>query len=547
MVRPTLLVFLALAGWAATLLTFLVHEVVGHGLTAVLLGGRFHDFYVGPLGAAANTHVPEPLDAISTAAGGAVTMAFGLVVWWWFRSRERARRPGTAAGVAGAVVLWSLANEATLDSLLYMMLQPGLGALAGVDTGDWLRLTTRWNVSPWLLTIVGLGIGVPLAGRFVRDGHRLVSHYLAPASDPTPIASYALLVLPCAALQLAYLAVFRRWWDGPLPMALGSAFGVPLLGAVGALWVRLRGDAQQDRLAPDDPFDTPAGEVRIARWSTPLLMIALAFAWVFGPTDQLRRGVGVGAPSADQYPAIAQRIELELRVEPGSHATLRIASFPLPDRGSRFRRGLTRALATDGPSETAARDLASFIANWNLDGAVVRDVGPPEQEMGGWVWEAALEPLHDSLMVRLWPLTWITESYVSSLRVAGDGVADADRRVWTRPEGMSQIDSFVVRAPPPPLPGGLVYGPAALLHPRSNARNGSRRRSIAPGIRSVAIAPYPNRSPAIGACSTANIASGWTAMPASRARATTRSMSATLATRALAATWSPPSVGRISR
>lgn len=43
------LTFVALAGYAAAVVTLLVHEL-GNGLTAALVGGRFHDFFVTPPG-----------------------------------------------------------------------------------------------------------------------------------------------------------------------------------------------------------------------------------------------------------------------------------------------------------------------------------------------------------------------------------------------------------------------------------------------------------------------------------------------------------------
>jgi hypothetical protein len=95
--------------------------------------------------------------------------------------------------------------------------------------------------------------------------------------------------------------------------------------------------------------------------------------------------------------------------------------------------------------------LTEFIARWNLDDARVSSVVRPVRTGDTWTWSAELQPQADSLMIRLWPLTMIPESHISSLRIVGPVVAtrhsgstDGEPLVWTRSPQMTGIDSFYV-------------------------------------------------------------------------------------------------------
>lgn len=444
-----LLVFIALAGYTASVVALLVHEVIGHGLVSLTVGGTFEDFYVSPLEGLAGTTGPDATSWIAIAAGAPTAIVFGLLVWAVVRRRIASPSP---RDLATTILLWCIANEAVIDPLLYMTMQPTLGSLVGVGSGDWWSLTREWNVPRLLWLSAGVVMGVPVCALLIQDASRLVSHWAPPSRELSPLSAYWILTLPGSGLQLVYLGVLLPWRDGSLSMALGSALGVPVFGILGALWLRLR------KHRPFAPSNVPpaAPRLRTARMSMGLAGFGLAVGFIFGPSPSLRRGVALGPPNPDGYLDAAQVIDLRLDLAGADGPTLRVESLPLPDRGSPFRRRVTRALAAIGPSVLGAEHATRFMAQWNLDGALVRSVSEPRRAGDRWSWSAEIDMPGDSFMVRLWPLTWIRESHIASLRITGGDAADTwsasvgrtpERAVvWTRAPGLTAIDSFVVRA-----------------------------------------------------------------------------------------------------
>ena len=444
-------IFLAFAEYAATLVAVAVHELVGHGLVALSLGGRFSDLYVGRLGGSASASASGSLNDVVLAAGGLVTALVGAAAW--VHAGKRLRTHGSR-GLASTIVLWLLANEAILDSVGYMTLQPAIASLLGRGSGDWFLLSVGWGVSPWLLFAPGLLLAAWLATGLVRDGHEIVGHLL-PARRLRPLWAYWLLLAPGTALGAVHLALAWRWIERPLPLALAGLLGTPMLGALGALRLR-RGDVTPSGAAVTrSPMTAPPRGAMA--WSVACVVLAGAVVWIFGPTERHRRGLALAAPTPERYMEAAQTIRVEVDVSSGAGPRLRITSLPRPGVGSPYRRRLTEALAEVGPSRAGASELTRFIARWNLDGAEALSVEVPVRRAGAWTWEAELAPLADSIMVRLWPLTWVEESHVVAIRLDGaaldPGATWAPRAVsagdsgvsWTRPDEMTGIDSFRVR------------------------------------------------------------------------------------------------------
>ena len=151
--------------------------------------------------------------------------------------------------------------------------------------------------------------------------------------------------------------------------------------------------------------------------------------------------------------AAAQELVLEVRLESPAAPSVSILSTPRIGHGSVFRRNLTEALAGLGPSPVSAEELARFITTWNLDGVELLGTTTPTRQGDSWRWEATLGPWPDSVLVRLWPLTWVEESYISRVRFIGSGLkfdgggAPDFTSTWIRPTPMHSIDSFLVRLP----------------------------------------------------------------------------------------------------
>ena len=445
-VHLRLIAFTALAGYCASIITLLVHEVLGHGAAALATGGRFHDFFVTPMEGSANAPAGD-VQYIVTAAGSAVALLFGLLVWRWLHVGMR-REPGMSLPLV--ILLWCIANEAILDSIAYMTLQPAFGRTIGLEFGDWLRLSQQWNLPPVALLGAGLLVAMPLCAHLMRDAHAIVAP-LRPERDIRPLFAYWALVLPGTVLLLAYLAAFSPWRTSSPLMALGSILGVPLLSLPGAAWLRWRRGTRIDASSPRPYRFTARG---IAAGSAAMIAFALIIAWTFGPINELRRGVMVGPPDPDDFMYAAQRLTLDLDVHYRTGPQLHVQSRPLVDTGSAFTRRRTAALALTGPSIAGAAQLTEFIALWNLDDVAVTSVTTPVRHNDGWRWTAMLAALPDSFMVRLWPITAIHESSITRLHVAGTRMhvagaryapVTAARFTWRRPDGMEGIDSFHVR------------------------------------------------------------------------------------------------------
>ncbi|MCA9739271.1 MAG: hypothetical protein KC645_16720 [Gemmatimonadetes bacterium] len=478
--RPSwsLLVFLALAGTTAALLGTAVHEVLGHGLVALLLGGRFHDVYVGVLDGQAGAVASGPRNAVVLAAGALSELLLGAAAWIALRRRLRGDPSRSHGGMRP--FLWLLAQHSVLAGWVYMTAGPALATASGGTGGDWTLLFRTWGVPPLPLFVVGLIGAVPLTASLMRDAVRVTaaagigarpasrrqpsvaeerlaaSARAAPVSDPPSAAhaglrAFTLLVLPSIVLRSLYAVAVAPWRSAPLLPTLGDLFDDLLLAGLAALWLRWRPGASH---RSPTPVGDPPAPARLAGWNGFLLGAVGVTLLVFGPTQELRRGLSIGPSSPDQYIGVAQRLELTVDLSDSSASLLQVRSTPRPGVGARYRRRLTAELAERGPSPSGARELTAFMARWNVDGARVADLSTPRAEGDAWTWEARLENVPDPLILRVWPLTWVQESRVERVRIVGARVlaatdggrvgTDGEDVVWTRPQDARQVDSVVV-------------------------------------------------------------------------------------------------------
>lgn len=109
--------------YVALLLGCYAHEILGHGLAAVAVGGSFHEFQVGPAvhGFARYGSVPEPLAWIPLWAGIGVNLLLGLVAIGTTRLRPSAQGHALLALLAvgmthtGAAIGYSLMGALSGD------------------------------------------------------------------------------------------------------------------------------------------------------------------------------------------------------------------------------------------------------------------------------------------------------------------------------------------------------------------------------------------------------------------------------------------------
>jgi hypothetical protein len=371
---------------------------------------------------------------------------FGLLVWAWLR-RQVVRSPVVRLPLA--IILWSIVNEAILDSVAYTTLQPAFARVAGLESGDWFHLSLRWNIPPLALFVSGVVLSVPLCTLLMRDAQAIVVSLRRNSNRVPPLFAYWILVLPGTLLLLAYLVAFAPWRTSSSAMALGGVLGAPLLSLPAEAFRRLRGRTARDGAGA---LLTQTARLRTATWSLSLAAIAVLVALTFGPTIEWRRGVAISPPNPAQYSYAAQQIVLNLEIDRPERSRLHVRSQPRAEVGSPFVRSITRTLALTGPSHEGAKQLTEFIARWNLDDATVSSVSDPARSGDAWAWTAELDHAPDSFMIRLWPVTVITDSYIDSLRISGhinvartDGIAlGGGGLVWTRSPDMSGVDSFQV-------------------------------------------------------------------------------------------------------
>jgi hypothetical protein len=467
--------FLALAGLVAGLFNMALHEL-GHGITALMLGGEFHDLFVSPLGGQAGASAPGPLNTIVLASGSLLDLISGAIAFSWLRRRQASPDVPESLDPA-AVFAWMFATKAIFGVLVYVCFQPAIQGIFGVATGDWPQLLVSSAGLKWLLLALGILIVGPVAAALLRQARLLVPPRFAGSIGSSMMAqeqwqrnalsayvAFVIFRLPSVLLRSAFAIVLVPWLDSPLPLTLGSIWVVFVIGVPGAIWIAWRdrqapsaldldtGDTtDSDRAGEQLPSYTPAWQ-----WNIGLATVAALTLTIFGPTEQLRQGLALTPPNGDQYIFAAQRITLQLEWPDSGAPVVTLRSNPRP-AGSRYRRQITAELASLGPSVKGARELSAFIARWNLGGTEPGPIYAPFFEYGAWVWQFELLHMSEPLNIAFWPVTWVRESRIEELRIPGGVICNGEVPhvkleegapsvlVWTRPESMDDVQRFQVR------------------------------------------------------------------------------------------------------
>lgn len=274
--------FLVLAFYFAVLVIVALHEVVGHGGAAVLLGGTLDAVFVSPLGGVAyGIRVSEGWQRVAvTAAGPATNVAAGLLLWPLL-SRMR--------GFAWRVMAWELAFGNLLMAIIYVGVGPLLEAALGTAQGDGTRVFAALGIPLLPAALAAILGGTWVMARGMRRAQDLIRAHLAPARFAGPFAATWRLIGPGLALVTLYYALVLPSLDPffvvsyPFLLAVVAmltALGAGLLALLGR-WVVA--PSKRHPAAVSRPA-LPPSPVELVSWSALALAVALGCLLVFGPT-----------------------------------------------------------------------------------------------------------------------------------------------------------------------------------------------------------------------------------------------------------------------
>ena len=150
-----LLLFTLPVGYGATLLAVMVHEVLGHGGAAVLLGGSFDGFQIhwDAMGWAWTT-LPEDVDTggrVLHLLAGALATSLGAALFLWAACRA-------AVGRFPQIALCIAATAFMLDGSLYMF----WSAYGMTGNGDFARIVRLTDAPAWRWSFMVGGVALTL-------------------------------------------------------------------------------------------------------------------------------------------------------------------------------------------------------------------------------------------------------------------------------------------------------------------------------------------------------------------------------------------------
>ena len=435
---------------------FALHEVVGHGMTAIALGGRFNGFFISPTAAFAETTVPDNLRVWVNGAGTPVNLATGLVAWVYLRRTVDAR----GARWLRRVALWHFVHLSLVMQLLYIGGLPLAAWWSGQrPQGDWGVVFNDAGISPLAAAAVALPLAVCAGSSLAIVSLGLTPWPSLAAGRWGAVRSYLSLAGPPTIALLIYALVVSPWARARDYFELGGVAATLLTaGLLGAVLVQRyeedKGSRPRSRVAARGGPDQAV---------TPLVTILLvaavaALLILFGPTVSLRRGVAVQQPLDTDYFRGALDIRAELVVGGQRGAELSFVALAAPDRGSPYIRRLTRAVAALGPSAPAALEFTRFFAERNLGLSATSLSELPTRVSDGWRWATLTSIDRASIPITIWPNIYSEESRVVEMTLKGvtlqsqpAGVPSlsraADPVVWRRPSPMNAPITFIVAVP----------------------------------------------------------------------------------------------------
>ncbi|MBI4416959.1 MAG: hypothetical protein HY557_08250 [Euryarchaeota archaeon] len=355
--RPaTFALLVVLAFVVARFLGVAAHEVLGHGVFALLAGGAFYGVYVSPVTGFALVFLPigahDALRVLTALAGILVDIALGAVLFAAYR-----RIHTFTAGLFALVLLQVL--------LVYSFAYLGLDAvsLAGGDPAQALQFIDAPHLRA-AMVLVGLAWTVAIGAILTREAVRLV----APSLGFRRQLAYALLFwlapLPIAAVPNAVLALFA-----PIALLTFAVLLVVIVLALFAAGLRL------SRAAVPPP-DRPAG--RLVPLAAAFLLVVPAWA-AFGWTGETAEHLLFAEPplAAERTWANPFLVNALVTLNADGVVTFQFRFKGVPELGSPLER---KAFATfEDRADFAlwsahARFLAIVMTNatlWNVTSATI--------------------------------------------------------------------------------------------------------------------------------------------------------------------------------
>ncbi|MFH0815821.1 MAG: hypothetical protein V1934_03280 [Methanobacteriota archaeon] len=299
----------------------LIHEILGHGAAARLLGGSFFAVYATPMSGFASLHLPgvggEALAAVLL-AGIAVTTLLGLAALAIARSAKGAVK----------IALLLFAESALMSSALYL----AFGGLRA-DGDPYVAaayLGLDHNALAPLGIILALIFSVLVSREFARvDVFR----------EKRPLLRIIGLWLPGLVFGIVALSAFAMDVENRYAGLYGGTY---VFAAIGSAYVASTG-------SPREPAPVRLGTARQVMAVFVCLAIA-SYAWVgvFGPTADEARGVMLEEPPVEVESSYFDSVVGNARVElhPNGSALVEVAFKPLNDKGSSLDKKLHATFET---------------------------------------------------------------------------------------------------------------------------------------------------------------------------------------------------------
>ncbi len=302
-----LAIFFNLSFAASIFLAGFFHEVLGRGLLALLMGGKFYAFYLSPFISSAFIFLPAgtPPWAVRVVSMGGLLMNLFLGILaliLYLKLRNLAVRG----------FFWALSLVSLLSGLGYLAVDSILG-VGGGDAEYFLQLT---RASPLVLALL---VGYQL---HVRALHLLQDYFtLGSLAHSLPLSMS--LALPCGVLWLAFLLLARSSLSRMLFTydLVFLLFFMAVLLSMSALAAPAFGSSKREPSKGVPKMSLLVG-------SFALLLFVIGTAAFFGPLPSTARALLMAPPPPEVETGILA-YNLEIKVERDLTATITLKMRPV--------------------------------------------------------------------------------------------------------------------------------------------------------------------------------------------------------------------------